>query len=247
MDIKNNNGGNPKKSARPACAVILLGSPGAGKGTQSRRIGAILQVPQISSGDILRENIRSETELGIRVKQLVEHGILIPDDLICEIVFQRLAQVDCENGFILDGFPRTRTQAEAFDSFLNGLGRRGVGQCVQTIVVHLMVSHSVLLQRISGRRTCVSCGAVYNVNSQPPRVPDVCDLDGSSLKTREDDREETILGRLAVDREQAIALKLHYSKLGTVLEIDGDRPADAVTREVEAVIGRVMRTVPART
>jgi adenylate kinase len=246
MDSETRAVGHPGKPAGPACAVILLGSPGAGKGTQSRRIGEILQIPQISSGDILRKNIRSGTELGTRVKRLVERGILTPDHLICEIVFQRLSRSDCENGFVLDGFPRTRVQAESFDSFLNVLGRQGVGPCMQTIVVHLTVSHSVILQRISGRRTCVTCDAVYNIHSQPPREPGLCDLDSSPLRMREDDREETILERLAIDREQAIALKQHYSRLGAVLEIDGDRPADKVTGEVQDVISSVMRTARIR-
>ena len=247
MDTETKAVGHPGKPAGPACAVILLGSPGAGKGTQSRRIGEILKIPQISSGDILRNNIRCGTELGSRVKRLVERGILTPDHLICEIIFQRLSQADCENGYVLDGFPRTRAQAESFDSFLNVLGRRGMGPCMQTIVVHLRVNHSVILQRISGRRTCVSCDAVYNIHSQPPREPGLCDLDGSPLRMRDDDREEIILDRLAIDREQAIALKQHYSRLGAVLEIDGDRPADKVTREVQDAIRSVTRTARTRT
>lgn len=187
--------------------VILLGAPGAGKGTQAKRITEYYGIPQISTGDILRENIRLGTELGKIAGSLMERGDLVPDELVCQMVARRLAVPDCALGFILDGFPRTVGQAEWLDKHLAELhffetekGR------MRPVVIQLVVEYNQLLRRLTGRRTCPACGRIYNVFTTPPETEGVCDMDGTSLVTRKDDREEVIAERLKNYEEQTLSL-----------------------------------------
>src|SRR5262245_1642903 len=176
----------PDKSALGP--VILLGAPGAGKGTQAKAIVERYCVPQISTGDLLRDNVARKTSLGIQAKAVMERGDLVSDQLVCDMVEERLKQTDCARGFILDGFPRTVNQAEWLDRLLTVL--RFKGRSVPPVVIDFAVSYNQLLRRLTGRRSCPTCGRIYNIYFQPPRVPDTCDVDGTRLVQREDDRED---------------------------------------------------------
>jgi adenylate kinase len=201
--------------------VVLLGPPGAGKGTQAKRISQHYEIPQISTGDLLRENISRSTELGKRAKVQMDRGELVPDELVCQMVARRLAQPDCTSGF-LDGFPRTVTQARWLDKYLAETQffetERG---CAQLVVIQLTVEYNQLLQRLTGRRTCPTCGRIYNVHTQRPLVEGVCDIDGSPLITREDDRDEVIHERLKAYEEQTLPLVSYYQAQNRLVVIGG--------------------------
>ncbi len=211
--------------------VILFGPPGAGKGTQAKVITDTYAIPQISTGDILRDNVGRGTELGVKAKAIMEQGDLVPDDLVCDMVADRLAKADCVKGFILDGFPRTVAQAEWLDKFLGNRAFETLKDCRPAVVVRFVVEYNALLQRLTGRRSCPTCGRIYNVHTQPPRVPDTCDVDGSRLITRKDDREDVIAERLKAYEQQTLPLADYYRKRGRLLEIDGDQPVDKVTAD----------------
>ncbi len=213
--------------------VILLGPPGAGKGTQSRRIVDRYGVPQVSTGDLLRENVRQGTPLGVQVKDIMARGELVPDELMYDMVAQRLRQTDCERGYVLDGFPRTSAQAGWLDAFLQreffeNLQR---GKCLP-IVIRIGVDYNGLLRRITGRRSCPVCGRIYNVYSQPPRVADTCDVEGSKLVTRDDDREEVIRERLAAYELQTKPVVEYYAHKGRLHCVDGDASVEQVTQQI---------------
>ncbi len=210
--------------------VILLGAPGAGKGTQAKLIMQRYGIPQISTGDILRDNVSRGTDLGKKAKAFMEKGELVPDQLVCEMVADRLRQADCMQGFILDGFPRTVAQAEWLDGLLKD--EFFAKRCVTPpVVVNIQVGYNQLLRRLTGRRTCPTCGRIYNIYSQPPRVADTCDVDGSKLVTRKDDSEEVIAERLKAYERQTLPLIDYYSRQGRLREINGDQAADKVTAE----------------
>jgi adenylate kinase len=213
--------------------IILLGPPGAGKGTQAKRIAEHYGIPQISTGDILRDNVQRSTELGLQAKVVMARGELVPDDLVCDMVAQRLRQPGCERGFILDGFPRTAAQAGWLDAFLENEffdnSHRGRGL---PIVIRIDVDYNQLLRRLTGRRSCPACGRIYNVYSQPPRVADTCDLDGSKLVTRKDDREEVIRERLTAYELQTRPVVDYYERKGRLVPVDGDLPVDQVMEQV---------------
>jgi adenylate kinase len=223
--------------------VILLGAPGAGKGTQAKLIMQRYGIPQISTGDILRDNVGRGTELGKKAKAFMDKGELVPDHLVCDMVADRLRQADCVQGFILDGFPRTVAQAEWLDTLLNSefFEKRCA---VPPVVVNFEVGYNQLLRRLTGRRSCPTCGRIYNVYSQPPRVADTCDVDGSKLVTRKDDSEEVIAERLKAYERQTLPLIDYYRQRGRLREVDGDQAPEKVTAEafraiqVEAVAGR---------
>jgi adenylate kinase len=204
--------------------LILLGPPGAGKGTQCKRLAKALQIPHVSTGDLLRDNVRRDTGLGRRVKQIMDAGCLVSDVLIMDMLGQRIEQSDCAGGFILDGFPRNRKQAEALDIYLAALNQRS-----SLLVLRLVVPQRALLTRLAARHICLFCGAGYSSSAQAPRVAGRCDFDGSSLIVREDDRRETILERLRIYEQQISPIVCHYSQHDAVLEVDGDRPVDEVT------------------
>jgi adenylate kinase len=220
-----------KGAPRTTGAIILVGAPGSGKGTQAKRIAQRLGVPQISTGDLLRDNVSRGTELGRQAKQAMDRGELVSDQLVCEMVAERLRQPDCAKGCILDGFPRTVSQAEWLDRYLLEGKPFGTQQPQPPIVIQLGVEYNFLLQRLTGRRTCPTCGRIYNIYFQPPRVAGVCDIEGAVLETRRDDREEVIMKRLKAYEQQTLPLADYYRRRGRLLEVDGDLAPDDVTAE----------------
>jgi adenylate kinase len=220
--------------------IVLLGPPGAGKGTQSHNITQHYRIPQVSTGDLLREHVKQATPLGMEVKELMARGELVPDHLVCDIVAWRLREPDAQRGFVLDGFPRAQKQAVWLDAFLKfEFFETRKWPAWLPIVVRIQVDYNKLLLRIAGRRTCPTCGRIYNVHSQPPLVNEICDVDGSKLFIRDDDREEVIRERLATYERQTRPVADYYEQLGRVVTIDGDRPVDEVTaRIVQEIDGK---------
>ena len=213
--------------------IVLLGPPGAGKGTQSRNITQHYRIPQVSTGDLLREHVKQGTPLGLEVKDLMARGELVPDNLVCDIVAWRLREPDAQRGFVLDGFPRAQKQAVWLDAFLRfEFFDTGKWPWWLPIVVRIRVDYNKLLLRITGRRTCPVDGTIYNVYSNPPRVDEICDKDGAKLFIRDDDREEVIRERLATYERQTAPVAEYYQDLGRVVTIDGDRPVDEVTASI---------------
>jgi len=226
-----------QETSRNLGPVVLLGPPGAGKGTQSKRIMEHYQVPQVSTGDILRQNVAQGTELGMAAKAVMARGELVSDDLVCEMVRQRLKEPDCKRGYILDGFPRTAAQAGWLDALLDDkLFDNSRPTRAWPIVIRLDVDYNQLLLRISGRRSCPTCGRIYNVHSQRAHVYEVCDVDGSKLVTRNDDRLEVIAPRLAAYQELTTPVADYYQRTGRLNTVNGDRPVDEVTAEIFRII-----------
>jgi adenylate kinase len=221
-----------QKAGKLVGPVILIGPPGAGKGTQAKRISDHYGIPQISTGDLLRDNISRGTDLGKQAGGLMERGELVPDDLVVQMVAKRLALPDCVRGFILDGFPRTVVQAEWLDKYLaeNRFFETQNG-CRHLVVIRFVVEYNQLLHRLTGRRTCPTCGRIYNVHTQRPLVEGVCDIDGSALVTRKDDRDEVIIERLKTYELQTLPLVSYYSQQNRLSEIDGTEELDVVTAE----------------
>jgi adenylate kinase len=221
--------GDPK--TRFVGALILLGSPGAGKGTQSKVISALYAIPQLSTGDLLRENVAKGTVLGRMAKSVMERGELVPDVLVQDMLAKRIREGgDTNRGFILDGFPRTLPQAEWLDRFLEAwTAEVNPGQIVPPVVINVAVGYNQLLRRLTGRRSCPSCGRIYNVYFQPPRIADLCDIDGSNLVTRRDDCEDIISGRLKEYETKTMPLIEYYQSRGALHEINGDQELDQVT------------------
>lgn len=206
--------------------LILLGPPGAGKGTQAKRVIEEFDIPHISTGDIFRKNIKEKTELGQKVEGLLAQGKLVPDELTIEIVWDRLDQEDCKNGFLLDGFPRTIPQAEALDE---GLAKRGLKL---DRVLNIDVDKDSLVKRLSGRRVCPSCGASYHIDNNPTKVDGICDACQTPVIQREDDKEETVLDRIKVYDSQTKPLVDFYSKQDLVFTVDGTLPIDEITNKL---------------
>ena len=207
--------------------LILLGAPGAGKGTQAERIAAELNIPTISTGNILREAIKNGTPIGLQAKGLIDQGKLVPDDVIIGIVRERLAKADCANGYILDGVPRTIPQAQA-------LLEQGVEI---DRVVSIEIADEVIEGRMTGRRVCGTCGASYHIVANPPKTEGICNSCGSELMIRKDDKPETVRHRLAVYHEETEALKGFYENLGKLRLVNGDQPIEAATRDILAALG----------
>ena len=208
-------------------AIVLFGSPGSGKGTQARMLTQCLGIPHISTGDMLRDRIRQGNEVGTAVVARMQSGALVSDEVVNEMVRQRLLEPDATAGFVLDGYPRTIPQAEHLCKWLKS---RGIGE----LVIHLAVDYNIIIARLTGRRQCPRCGTLYNIASQPPRVDNLCDLDGEALVVREDDREEVIRERLdAYDRQTRPVLEYFRGSGTRVLEVDAsDDPPEVVFNKI---------------
>lgn len=211
--------------------LILLGPPGAGKGTQAKMLVDYFSVPQISTGDILRAAVKDGSPMGVKAKSFMDSGALVPDEVVVGIVEERLVKPDCENGFILDGFPRTLPQADALTKALAVLGKD------IDSVISLEVDIEALVVRLAGRRTCSACGAGYHLQYEPPLKSGVCDSCGGELIQREDDCESTIRNRMSVYDEQTLPLVEYYRKAGSLSCVDGMLPIDEVSKAVLAVLG----------
>ncbi len=214
--------------------VVLMGAPGAGKGTQAKLISARYGIPQISTGDILRDNVARGTELGRKADPLMKAGQLVPDELMLPMVEDRLGQADCDRGFILDGFPRTVRQAEWLDRYL--ASRSFGGRPLAPVVINIKVGYNQLVQRLTGRRTCPVDGKIYNIYSQPPHKEGVCDFCGAALVQRKDDREEVISKRLQEYEAQTLPLVDYYRRQQRLRELDGELPPERVTAETLSAI-----------
>lgn len=211
--------------------LIMLGAPGAGKGTQAVRLSDALHIPHISTGDIFRENIREKTELGKQVTQYLDNGLLVPDELTVSLLLDRIHREDCKDGFILDGFPRTIPQAEKLTEALEAEGQK------VDAAVDVDVPDEVILDRMSGRRVCPSCGASYHIRNLRPKVEGICDRCHAELIQRPDDNAETVSKRLQVYHEQTEPLLQYYTKMGCLMTVDGTKPLDEVFHEILARLG----------
>ncbi len=222
--------------------LILLGAPGAGKGTQAKVLVERYAVPQISTGDLLRDNVARGTELGTKAKAIMESGALVPDQLVCDMVADRLQRPDCDRGFILDGFPRTVGQAQWLDGFFasDQFGKNRPSR-KPPVVINVAVGYNQLMQRLTGRRSCPTCSRIYNIHFQPPRVADTCDADGAKLITRKDDREDVITERLKAYEKQTLPLTEYYRGKGRLFEVNGDQAADKVSGETVKTVDDAYR------
>lgn len=211
--------------------VIMLGAPGAGKGTQAVRVAAAYQIPHISTGDIFRANIKGGTELGKKAKSFMDAGKLVPDELVCDLVVDRISQDDCKSGYVLDGFPRTIPQAKALDAAVEAIGEK------VDFAVNIDVPDEDIISRMSGRRACLSCGATYHIKFNPPKTEDVCDTCGSPLVLREDDKPETVRTRLGVYHEQTQPLIDYYEGKGILVTVDGTQNMEKVFTDIKEKLG----------
>ncbi len=213
-----------------ALYLVLLGGPGAGKGTQAERLSQALGIPQVSTGDLFRENLKKETPLGLLARGYMERGELVPDEVTVGMVRERLAQPDCVGGAIFDGFPRTVAQAEALEALLAEMGNR------LAVVPYIKVPEDVLLARLAGRWTCKACGAMYHQIFSPPQQAGVCDKCGGELYQRADDTAETQKHRIQVYFEQTAPLIDYYREKGLLVEVDGRRGIDEIQAELLAIV-----------
>ena len=211
--------------------IIMLGAPGAGKGTQAKIIAEKYGLPHISTGDIFRANIKNGTELGKEAKEYMDKGLLVPDELTVRLLLDRVAKDDCKNGYVLDGFPRTIPQAEVLDEELCKLGEK------VDYAVNVDVPDENIVNRMSGRRACLSCGATYHVVSIPPKKEGICDVCGSELVLRDDDKPETVQKRLKVYHEQTQPLIDFYEKKGVLRSVDGTLPMEEVFTAITEILG----------
>jgi adenylate kinase len=212
--------------------IVLLGPPGAGKGTQAQIVSRSLDLPHISSGDIFRENLKNQTDLGVLAKGYMDRGELVPDDLTISMIRDRLSRPDCANGALLDGFPRTVAQARALAVMLDGF------QGKVNAVPYIKVEEQVLIERLTGRWTCRSQGHVFHEKYNPPKQAGVCDQDGSQLYQREDDKAETVMNRITVYFAQTAPLIDYYQQGGQLLEIDGSQPIEKVSADLLAALAK---------
>lgn len=212
--------------------IIMLGAPGAGKGTQAKKIAAKYNIPHISTGDIFRANIKNGTELGKKAKTYMDQGLLVPDELVVDLVVDRVGQEDAKNGYVLDGFPRTIPQAEALDKALAGLEEK------VDYAIDVDVPDENIVRRMGGRRACVGCGATYHMEYAPTKVEGICDTCGKELILRDDDKPETVLKRLGVYHEQTQPLIDYYSNKGVLAEVDGTKDMEEVFNDIVAILGK---------
>ncbi len=210
--------------------IIMLGAPGAGKGTQAKQIAAKYGIPHISTGDIFRANIKEGTELGKKAKEYMDQGALVPDELTCDLVVDRIAKDDAKNGFVLDGFPRTIPQAEALEAALSKIGES------MDYAIDVDVPDENIVNRMGGRRACLNCGATYHIVSIPPKKEGICDTCGSELVLRDDDKPETVQKRLTVYHEQTQPLIDFYKGKGILRSVDGTKPMDDVFNAIVEIL-----------
>jgi adenylate kinase len=214
--------------------IIMVGPPGAGKGTQAAKISEVFKMPHVASGDLFRDNLKRQTDLGVLAKTYMDKGELVPDDVTIKMVLERLGRPDCSNGAILDGFPRTVSQAEALDK---ALAEQGVGVAIVPLVT---VEDEALVKRLSGRRICRSCGATYHILYNAPKKANVCDQCSGELYQRDDDKEETIKNRLKVYWQQTSPLIDYFKKQGLLEELNGDQPIEDIQNIlVKAIKNRI--------
>ena len=211
--------------------IIMLGAPGAGKGTQAKKIAAKYGIPHISTGDIFRANIKEGTELGKKAKTYMDQGLLVPDELVVDLVVDRLSQADCKKGYVLDGFPRTIPQAESLDAALAKIGEK------MEYAIDVDVPDENIINRMGGRRACVGCGATYHVEFNPAKVEGICDVCGEKLILRDDDKPETVQKRLRVYHEQTQPLIDYYTKAGILKEVDGTVDMEDVFCNIVQILG----------
>lgn len=211
--------------------VIMLGAPGAGKGTQAKQIADKYQIPHISTGDIFRANIKEGTDLGKKAKEYMDQGLLVPDELVVELVADRIQQADCTNGFVLDGFPRTIPQAESLDAALDQINEK------MDFAIDVDVKDEVIINRMSGRRACLGCGATYHIVTIPTKVEGVCDRCGQPTVLRDDDKPETVKKRLEVYHDQTQPLIDYYAEKGILRSVDGTLPMDQVFEAIVKILG----------
>ncbi|MCR4806766.1 MAG: adenylate kinase [Lachnospiraceae bacterium] len=211
--------------------IIMLGAPGAGKGTQAKMIADKYSIPHVSTGDIFRANIKEQTELGMEAKKYMDQGLLVPDELTVKILLDRVAKDDCKNGYVLDGFPRTIPQAEVLD--------KAVSELNETIdfAINVDVKDENIIRRMSGRRACLKCGATYHIEHIPPKKEGICDKCGSELVLRDDDKPETVEKRLKVYHEQTQPLIDYYNKKGILKEVDGSQDMKDVFNAIVSILG----------
>jgi adenylate kinase len=215
---------------RWAMNIVFLGPPGAGKGTQAKILVERYEIPQVSTGDMLREHRAKGTELGKKAQEYMDKGQLVPDEIILSMVKERLSQPDCQKGFILDGFPRTVAQAEALDKLLSEMGKK------LDFALALIVPDDLLVERLTGRRTCKSCGMMYHIKYKPPKVEGKCDVCEGELYQRPDDNEETVRNRLKVYHEQTAPLIEYYKNRGILREIDGSKSIEEITQQIISIL-----------
>lgn len=211
--------------------IIMLGAPGAGKGTQAKRIAEKYSIPHISTGDIFRANIKNGTELGKKAKSYMDQGLLVPDELTCDLVVDRIKQDDCANGYILDGFPRTIPQAQALDAALSSMNEK------MDYAINVDVPDENIVNRMSGRRACTGCGATYHVVFNAPKAEGICDACGEKLILRDDDKPETVQKRLTVYHDQTQPLIDYYEKAGILRTVDGTVDMNQVFDAIVAILG----------
>lgn len=211
--------------------IIMLGAPGAGKGTQAKMIADKYSVPHISTGDIFRANIKNGTQLGMEAKEYMDQGLLVPDELTVKILLDRVAQEDCKNGYVLDGFPRTIPQAEVLDKALAELGDK------IDYAINVDVPDENIVRRMSGRRACLACGATFHMEHVPPKQEGICDRCGKELVLRDDDKAETVLNRLSVYHDQTQPLIEFYSSKGVLKTVDGTKPMQEVFDSIVTILG----------
>lgn len=211
--------------------IIMLGAPGAGKGTQAKKIAEKYAIPHISTGDIFRANIKGGTELGMKAKSYMDQGQLVPDDVTIGMLLDRISEEDCKNGYVLDGFPRTIPQAESLTAALNARGEQ------MDYAVNVDVPDEAIVNRMSGRRACLACGATYHIVYNAPKAEGVCDSCGEKLVLRDDDKPETVQKRLTVYHDQTQPLIDYYQKAGILATVDGTKELNEVFKDIVAVLG----------
>ena len=218
--------------------IIMLGAPGAGKGTQAKKIAEKYQIPHISTGDIFRANIKGGTELGMKAKTFMDQGMLVPDEITIGMLMDRIGQEDCVNGYVLDGFPRTIPQAESLTKALAERGEK------VDYAINVDVPDENIINRMSGRRACLGCGATYHITFNPPVKEGICDTCGQELVLRDDDKPETVKKRLDVYHQQTQPLIDYYKNAEVLAEVDGTQPMDAVFQGIVEILGRIIWQLP---